>query len=450
MKKSGIFLALCVIFLAVGCSKGSSGVYGNYDSEYSADKSADSTSEKTDADNRNDDDTASDPASDTAPDSGSDSGGDTADPAFSECGSGNGMPCIDSETDIMWSSKSENVMRWEDAFIYCENLTEGGFNDWKLPSIEILLTLIQECEFPLYDERCKNVKYSKLSECLEWHSAQDGRCLRYTEDDFIWSSTDMIYGESGGDEVVRVFATGQVPYYFSPMLFKGAELKTRCARITDTERNAECPKLPENSIRTSVTAIKQTWDWEKGWIPSNSNKYGEEKSDTDCRFKCKTGYGYTGFECRKVDSSFPECVPHGQTPCVDPKSSLIWSEKTSELDHESAVKYCEDLIEGGFDDWHLPTIDELRTLIRNCDKTVIGGTCKVTERCPTYYSHCSSGGCTGCSDDDANGQYSPFGDTERIWSSTWEGDHEQKYWDVFFRRAEVYYNFQKALVRCVR
>ena len=49
--------------------------------------------------------------------------------------------------------------------------------------------------------------------------------------------------------------------------------------------------------------------------------------------------------------------------------NLIWSDRSSnKMNWSRAKQYCEDLSEGGFDDWRLPNIDELRTTIKNCSK----------------------------------------------------------------------------------
>ena len=46
-------------------------------------------------------------------------------------------------------------------------------------------------------------------------------------------------------------------------------------------------------------------------------------------------------------------------------NDLQWSNKaTNPMQWYSALNYCKDLNEGGFSDWKLPNIDELRTLIQ--------------------------------------------------------------------------------------
>ena len=51
------------------------------------------------------------------------------------------FPCKDSKTGYMWSQKAGTEMTWNSAINYCDNLNEGGYSDWHLPSDEELGTL---------------------------------------------------------------------------------------------------------------------------------------------------------------------------------------------------------------------------------------------------------------------------------------------------------------------
>lgn len=53
------------------------------------------------------------------------------------------FPCTDRTTGYMWSQVSSEKMNWRSANRYCENLDEGGFSDWQLPSVSALETLIR-------------------------------------------------------------------------------------------------------------------------------------------------------------------------------------------------------------------------------------------------------------------------------------------------------------------
>jgi len=45
--------------------------------------------------------------------------------------------------NLTWSERSKEKMTWEAAKKFCENLTESGYSDWRLPGINELRTLIQ-------------------------------------------------------------------------------------------------------------------------------------------------------------------------------------------------------------------------------------------------------------------------------------------------------------------
>ena len=51
------------------------------------------------------------------------------------------FPCIDSETGYMWSKTAIRKMTCKQAENYCNELTEGGYSNWRLPTLEMLMTL---------------------------------------------------------------------------------------------------------------------------------------------------------------------------------------------------------------------------------------------------------------------------------------------------------------------
>lgn len=57
--------------------------------------------------------------------------------------------------------------------------------------------------------------------------------------------------------------------------------------------------------------------------------------------------------------------------------------KLNQLTYENAKKQCADLDWAGFTDWRLPTIDELRTLVRGFEDVETGGRCRISSTCLT-------------------------------------------------------------------
>ena len=72
---------------------------------------------------------------------------------------------------------------------------------------------------------------------------------------------------------------------------------------------------------------------------------------------------------------------------TDPESGLMWMDPPvyfapgSPKNWTVAKESCESLVLEGHEDWRLPTLDELRTLIRGCENTMAGGACAATDAC---------------------------------------------------------------------
>ncbi len=88
--------------------------------------------------------------------------------------------------------------------------------------------------------------------------------------------------------------------------------------------------------------------------------------------------------------------------CTDPDTGLIWQRAhKSGLNLEEAISYCENLNLSGYNDWWLPTISELRFLIKGCDATESGGSCGATVDCNSW--ECLDDSCSGCSQNSGPG-----------------------------------------------
>ena len=81
---------------------------------------------------------------------------------------------------------------------------------------------------------------------------------------------------------------------------------------------------------------------------------------------------------------------------VDSTTGLWWQNPGTEklFTFDEAIAYCEGLKWSGQDDWRLPTIGELRSLIRGCPGTQTDGACGVTDSCMTEY--CFGNECRDC------------------------------------------------------
>jgi hypothetical protein len=146
--------------------------------------------------------------------------------------------------------------------------------------------------------------------------------------------------------------------------------------------------------------------------------------------------------------------------CADADTGLTW-ENGSDVcaDHpvfDDATNYCVTLERGGYTDWRMPTISELRTLVLGCTATESGGSCGVTDDC-TETDACQDSSCVGCSGDGpTNGCYweaGLVGDCNAYyWSSTVVEQHPSDYWRVSYVAASIDSGgkYSSSCVRCVR
>ena len=213
---------------------------------------------------------------------------------------------------------------------------------------------------------------------------------------------------------------------------------------------------------TGSQCVKSTTPCNPNPCTSISNSTGVcTVSGTSYVCGCNSGYDWTGSQCQSNSTpSLPECSTADVTPCYDSTSHLTWSKKSSStMTYSDATSYCsgsEMNGYGGYSDWRLPNISELRTLIKNCSGTQMpGGSCGVVDTGNSSTS-CLSGRCQGedcypCSYDSTGG-HSKFGETGYFWSSSTLSDIPDYAWQVLFHYGSVI-NSNKSYgsdVRCVR
>jgi len=95
--------------------------------------------------------------------------------------------------------------------------------------------------------------------------------------------------------------------------------------------------------------------------------------------------GTTDGAASKSDPQDCDCLQYNSW--YDEQTNLSWqdpqkdgySEDNGGVTSFDAIRYCEELVIKGVGDWRLPTIDELRTIIRGAPKSEAGGACAITE-----------------------------------------------------------------------
>ena len=132
----------------------------------------------------------------------------------------------------------------------------------------------------------------------------------------------------------------------------------------------------------------------------------------------------------------------------------MWATISEKMTFESAATHCEGLTEGGYDDWRMPTITQLRSLIRNCEGPATGGNCGISA--PNQLSvNYRTDKCLCDSIEDNDGFYSKLGDDDNVvlWSNSDVDENSNFAWAVNFSNASINtYSKSDDLneVRCMR
>ncbi|MBP5405950.1 DUF1566 domain-containing protein [bacterium] len=296
------------------------------------------------------------------------------------------------------------------------------------------------------ESKTRTVKCEGLPANAEWNTAEE---IKQERNDSGWwtPSNEGVYNETASTKECRFKCKKNYGWNGSG-----------CGENT---RTVKCSNLPENAEWWNpVSEITQTQDVETGqWLPSNKAVYSDYESTIKCRFKCKSGgFSWDGSSCSK-----PECnSPNFQNQlirdtCYDSTSDLSWSKMVSRT-WDGAVEYCNELVEWGYDDWRLPNISELRTLIQNCSGTITGGSCDVIDTGNPLTSCLEDScwrksACKACPVDNT-GIYSKLGDVGYFWSSSSLTNDKSRVWFASFYSGAINdftkNSSQYFIVRCVR
>jgi len=81
---------------------------------------------------------------------------------------------------------------------------------------------------------------------------------------------------------------------------------------------------------------------------------------------------------------------------TDTSTGRMWMTRSvNGASYTTVAQLCNAAQDGGYEDWHLATIDELREIVLDCTATTSGGTCGVTNLCweETCWTEAACGGC---------------------------------------------------------
>jgi len=208
------------------------------------------------------------------------------------------------------------------------------------------------------------------------------------------------------------------------------------------------------------------WDTTKNCSTCVGN-YDPDQSCTECKGHWAAASGCTTCETNwDVDEDCERCLSGWtgadcMTPDVftDPTTGLMWEKRPPDLERDlgGARAYCTNLA-NAFDDWRLPRIDELRTLVRACPAIATGGACGITNACEA--AMCSTTNCSGSCNEGSgpggeDGCFWPAdigGYCIRYWSASAAASFPGSRWTLSFISGDIApgTNTQEFWYRCVR
>ena len=380
---------------------------------------------------------------------------------------------------------ADGMTKFKDALAYCENLTYAGKNDWRLPNRNELLTLVDYSKavpagddpeeettvassFPgmpkaafitstpiigyynpsglwtLDMETGEQLSYTEVFSvrCVrsDMEGYPEGMTISYCDETgvapckdkvsgYIWSPSSMDYLPNGGYADRITFAKDCRNSVFAgnkkwriPTIDEVRTLATNCGEL---KANGECNISEACSDFSEACYDEDVCVFHEG-CESDLHDYGNFLSSTPgnsgealiINFKDGIFAAPEYFSDGVLRCIMDETIPEVEFPYTDPETGYTWSDiSPDDMDWEEMSGYCGDL----GNQWRLPSVEELKTLVRNCP----GGVCEFA----------------------LSGKYSKFGDIETLWSSEMYLSEHFKVLD--FTTASVMEDIYDAKVRCI-
>ena len=333
-----VFALFCALFFFAACGGGTTKISNEQNSDDSTAETDDSDADISSPDSENQNDEEISDSSDSADDSNSDKpdsenpdttpdngdsepdeatdssdtadDGDTADPDIADTGTEIGetrvQECSELPENAQWNTVSAIVQSWDG-----EKWVPSSHTEFNMEGSE------DECRFKCStnygwngskcDADTRNVYCNNLPEHARWNDGGRNGTFAQTWNGEVWvpTSHDAIYSKTP-TECGFVCVFGYV--------WDGSQCETA------PTQSANCTGLPSGAQWNTASSITQTWDGEK-WVPeSTAGVYNEAESTTECHFKCKIHYTWSGSACvanTKV------------SPCMNKPENAEWNTVSS-------------------------------------------------------------------------------------------------------------------------
>ena len=284
--------------------------------------------------------------------------------------SNNGNGTItDNVTGLMWQEEMGEQLTLEEAFSEAESLRLGGYADWRVPTIKELFSLIHYRG--VFGKDTSTTKVFINTDFFDQPWGDESNPGERFYDAQLWSSTEYTSTTMGGNATMFGvnFVDGRIKGY---------------------------PKFKSTGVPSKMYV----------------------------RFvRLNVGYGKNDY------------LDMGNGTIVDQATALQWQQSDDGLTRNwvEALEYCETLILGGYEDWRLPNIKELQSIVdynRSPDFTSSAAIDPIFDVTSIYeidgsldYPYYWSGTTLDEEEDDSTAMYIAFGEAFGKNGPTWWDTH---------------------------
>lgn len=267
---------------------------------------------------------------------------------FSFIDNGDGT-VTDNVTGLMWQQiPISESMSWEEAIEYCENLELAGYDDWRIPTAKELFGISDfEVGWPFID-----TDYFEFPEASAMGVGGDG-------------------GPQGGGPQGSGEATEgkeMPPQDGQPPLGAEGTDKTAGESLNDNP-----PPMDADADSDAISKAQGQF-WSANFYYVGTTHGG---ADTAFGVNHATGHikgypsdvsGQMGKYVRAVrgeETAVNDFIDNDDGTVTDKATGLMWMEADSgyEMEWDDALEYAENFEYAGYDDWRLPNIKELQSIV---------------------------------------------------------------------------------------
>ena len=240
---------------------------------------------------------------------GQDAQYDTSTPRFATC---DDSVVVDQNTGLRWQKAHNERVSYADAYSACAGLTLGGYSDWRLPTIKELISIVN---------------------------------FSGTQDDASSTSPSN-------------------PYAFSDYFDIAYSTDTELGSLTGTHSRQMMGQTWSATTRPDVPEMNYFYNFLDGHLKSQYTNNAAVTLD----YRCVRG------EENKFENTLTD---NGNGTVTDSATGLMWQQSNGydsmassyQFSWKNALAYCEDLSLGSHDDWRLPDVKELQSIVDYSNET---------------------------------------------------------------------------------